>query len=72
MTEDHLLLLGKIEGQLNQVRKKQDRLETKFDGVDARLRKVETRSAVLGAGAGTVVSVGIALMIEKGKKTIGL
>lgn len=72
MTEDHLLLLGKIEGQLNQVLKKQDRLETKFDGVDARLRKVETRSAVLGAGAGTVVSVGIALMIEKGKKTIGL
>ena len=72
MTEDHLLLLGKIEGQLNQVLKKEDRLETKFDGVDARLRKVETRSAVLGAGAGTVVSVGIALMIEKGKKTIGL
>ena len=72
MGEDHILLLGQIKGQLDQVIKGQEETKTQLGSIDGRLRKVETRSTMLGAGAGALVSVGVALMIEKGKRTIGL
>lgn len=72
MGEDHILLLGEIKGQLDQVIKGQDETKAMVSSMDTRLRNVETRSTLLGAGAGALVSVGIALMIEKGKRTIGL
>lgn len=72
MTEDHILLLGEIKGKLDQMITGQDQIKEKVDGMDNRLRKVETRSTMLGAGAGAMVSVGIALAIEKGKHMIGM
>lgn len=72
MNEEHILLLGEIKGKLDQVISGQDETKKIVAGMDSRLRKVETRSTVYGAGAGAIVSIGIALMIEKGKRTIGL
>lgn len=72
MSEEIARLLGNIEGKLDMVIKDQGETKTMVRGIDTRLRKVETRSTLLGAGAGALVSVGVALMIEKGKRTIGL
>ena len=64
-------VLGHIEG--NSIwSSAEERMKDKIDSIDNRLRKVESRAAILGAGAGTVVSVGVALMIEQGKSTLGL
>ncbi|SFF13623.1 hypothetical protein [Nitrosomonas sp. Nm166] len=72
MNEEHILLLGEIKGKLDQVIQGQAEQNTQLSGIDKRLRKVETKSALTGALAGGMVSVGVALMIEKGKRTIGL
>jgi len=72
MSEEIAKLLGKIEGKLDMVISNQDRHSEKMDGMDGRLRHVETRSALVSAGAASIISVGIALAIEKGKRTIGL
>lgn len=72
MSHELARLLGNIEGKLDMVISGQDEMKDKISSIDNRLRKVETRAAVLGAGAGTVVSVGVALMIEQGKSTLGL
>lgn len=72
MSEEIARLLGKIEGKLDMVIANQETQGEKIDVMDTRLRKVETKSTMLGAGAGALVSVGVALMIEKGKRTIGL
>lgn len=72
MGEDHILLLGEIKGKLDRVLENQAEQKESISDMDSRLRKVETRSTMLGAGAGALVSVGVALMIEKGKRTIGL
>lgn len=70
--DEHALLLGEIKGKLDLVIANQDAQGTKLDGLDTRLRKVETRAALNGALSGGLVSVGVALMIEKGKKMVGM
>jgi hypothetical protein len=72
MTDEHMLLLGEIKGKLDLVIERQDEGNTRLDKLDNRLRKVETKSAINGAISGGLVSVGVALMIEKGKSLIGL
>ncbi|MBL8500678.1 MAG: hypothetical protein JNL77_08885 [Nitrosomonas sp.] len=72
MGEEHILLLGEIKGKMDRLLSEQAETKSMVTGMDNRLRKVETKSAILGAGAGALVSVGVALMIEKGKRTIGL
>lgn len=72
MSHELARLLGNIEGKLDMVISGNNEMKDKIDSIDKRLQKVETRAAVLGAGAGTVVSVGVALMIEQGKSTLGL
>ncbi len=72
MTEDHILLLGEIKGKLDQVIAGQTSTQEQLGRIDGRLRKVETRAAITGAVSGGLISVGVALMIEKGKRTIGL
>lgn len=72
MSEEIARLLGNIEGKLDMVIKDQGETKTMVAGMDNRLRRVEAKSAVLGAGAGALVSVGLAILIEKGKRTIGL
>ena len=72
MADEHTLLLGEIKGKLDLVISNQDAQGTKLDGLDNRLRRVETKAASYGAVAGGLVSVGIGLLIEKGKHTMGL
>ncbi len=72
MGDEHILLLGEIKGKMDRLLSEQAETKEMVVGMDSRLRRVETRSTVLGAGAGALVSVGVALMIEKGKRTIGL
>ncbi|AKH36887.1 MULTISPECIES: hypothetical protein [Nitrosomonas] len=72
MTDEHTLLLGEIKGKLDLMIERQDESNARLDKLDTRLRKVETKSAINGAVSGGLVSVGIALMIEKGKSLIGL
>lgn len=72
MTDEHTRLLGKIEGKLDMVIAGQDQTNKRLDGVDERLRNVEAKAALNGAVAGGMVSVGVALLIEKGKHIIGL
>lgn len=63
---DHVLLLGEIKGRLDHIQNDQGVLLRKLEQIDGRLRSVEARSAVHGAGAGAavalVVAVGTALI----------
>lgn len=81
--DEHILLLGEIKGQLGQVIENQktndekltrrfDAIDEKFDGFDTRLRTVEQKAAVTGALAGGMVSVAVAIAIEKLKVLIGV
>lgn len=72
MTEEQAQLLGEIKGKLDLVILNQRETNNKLGAMDGRLRRVETRSAITGAVSGGLVSVGIALMIEKGKHIIGM
>jgi hypothetical protein len=58
MSENTLNLVGKLEGKLDMVIGNGERMETKLDAIEERLRHVETRSAV-GAG---VISFVITLL----------
>lgn len=76
MSESHtrtqeLLLLGQIHGLVQALKDGQDRqnrrmdgFDTRFDGLDGRLRKVEQRAAVFGAASGGAMAVGTALLGE--------
>lgn len=81
--DEHILLLGEIKGQLGQVIANQktndekitsrfDAIDKKFNGFDTRLRTVEQKAAVTGALAGGMVSVAVAIAIEKLKVLIGV
>lgn len=72
MTDEHALLLGEIKGKLDLMISNQGETNERLDKMDNRLRKVETKSAINGAISGGLVSIGVALMIEKGKHIIGL
>lgn len=65
-------LLGEIDGKLQMVIDNQKKHGEQIGSIDSRLHKVEGKSAAFGAGAGALVSVGLAILIEKGKRTIGL
>ena len=49
-----------------------DVIDERFDQFDNRLRTVEQRGAIMGAFAGGLVSIGIALAIEKLKTLTGM
>ncbi|MCE7915407.1 MAG: hypothetical protein DYH15_12210 [Nitrosomonas sp. PRO4] len=72
MSHEIAQLLGEMKGKLEMVIANQEKHDSRFDAIDGRLRKVETKSAMMGALSGGLVSVGVALMIEKGKRTLGL
>jgi hypothetical protein len=72
-----LLLLGEIKGIVQGLRDgqaAQDRrmanIETAATSMDARLRKVEVRSATFGAVSGGVMGVGMALLVEVLKDSV--
>lgn len=75
--------LGQIEGHLDQIEKAQDSmkkdqkasqvaLNLRLDSIDQRLRKVEFKSAKLGAGAGFLSAVGVSVIAEWLRRNIGL
>lgn len=72
MSHEIAQLLGEMKGKLEMVIVNQEKHDSRFDAIDGRLRKVETKSAMMGALSGGLVSVGVALMIEKGKSALGL
>lgn len=72
MSDEQSRSLGRIEGKLDMLISQQTDTNTRLDTMDGRLRNVEMRAATNGAVAGGLVSVGVALLIEKGKRVIGL
>jgi len=72
MNDEHTLLLGEMKGKLDALHEKVDGLDSKIDGISDRVGSLETRGALHGAIAGGFMSVGIALLIEKMKKGMGL
>lgn len=65
MPNNNTLLLGEIKGKLEALASTVDSMDGKLDSIDSRVRTLETRAAGAGAIAGTIVSVGIAVIIEK-------
>lgn len=72
MSDEQSRSLGRIEGKLDMLIAQQGDTNMRLDKMDGRLRNVEMKAATNGAVAGGLVSIGIALVIEKGKRVIGL
>lgn len=64
--------LGRLDGKLDLVIANQGKQDKRLDDIDDRLRKVEVTAAKAGAISGTVVSVGIALIIEGFKNFLSI
>lgn len=72
MADEHTLLLGEIKGKLDLVIDGTERTNHRLDSIDGRLRHVERKAALNGAVAGSIVSVGMAIAIEKLKALTGI
>lgn len=76
MNADESRLLGEIKGKLDLVidgqAEQRATFETKLDGLDERLRKVENKAALNGAISGGIISIGMAIAIEKLKAVTGM
>lgn len=70
--DEHTLLLGEIKGKLEMLTDSVCDLADGTQRMDTRLGKLETRAAMHGAMAGGVISVGLALVIEKLKAFTGI
>jgi hypothetical protein len=64
---DQHFTLGRIDGKLDQVIQSQKSQDLQLNEMDARLRNVEVSAAKAGAISGTIVSVGMALIVESFK-----
>ena len=71
MDNNHLLMLGEIKGKLDGIEKKLDTHGKVTNSIDGRLRKVEQRSAVIGATSGGIMGLGVALIIQAIKQKTG-
>lgn len=72
MSDEHAMLLGEIKGKLDLVIAGQADTKEQLDNIDGRLRQVEQKAATHGALAGGVVAIGVSLLAEKLKRTIGM
>ncbi len=72
MGDEHTLLLGEIKGKVEAMDSKISDMQATTCSINERLLKLETQGAKHGAIAGGFVAVGIALLIEKMKKGMGL
>ncbi|MEW6416172.1 MAG: hypothetical protein AB1482_13075 [Pseudomonadota bacterium] len=70
--DEHSLLLGEIKGKLEMLTDTVGNLADGTQRLDERLGKLETRAAAHGALAGGLISVGLALIIEKIKSMTGM
>ena len=64
MEREELMLLGKMDGKLDQLSAHLNRQDERLDSIDERLRAVEQKAAITGAVSGGAMSVGMALLIE--------
>ena len=67
MERDELMLLGKIDGKIDDISRHLSRQDGRLDAIDDRLRVVEQKAAMTGAMSGGAISIGIALIIEGAK-----
>lgn len=70
--DEHALLLGEIKGKLDMLASNVGDLADGTQRLDDRLGRLETRAAAHGALAGGLISVGLALIIEKVKAVTGV
>ena len=70
--DDNTLLLGEIKGKLEALTRTVDGVDGKLDALSVRVGRLEIRSATHGAVAGGIVSVGMAILLEKIKRTMGM
>lgn len=72
MADEHTLLLGEIKGKLDTLIDAHHSHAEKLDSIDGRLRHVERKTVMHGAAYGALASVGMAILIEKIKRNIGI
>ncbi len=72
MPDEVMRAIGRIEGKLDALTENSKSNSVKLEGIDGRLRSVETRSATLGTIGGTVAGVGISLLIAAIREKLGL
>lgn len=71
MSEEIVRAIGRIEGRLTGIDRKLDGHTEKLDSIDGRLRNVEQRTAIHGAGAGAMAAVGVGILAEAVRRTLG-
>lgn len=71
MEREELLLLGRMDGKLDGIVDHLNRQDERLDKIDARLRTVEQKAAVIGAMSGGAMSLGVALIVEGVKNWLG-
>lgn len=62
MSNEVMLLLGEIKGELTGIKGGLARQDEKLDAIDNRLRGVEIKAAVSGSVAGGIMAVGVSLI----------
>lgn len=72
MTDEHTLLLGEIKGKLDSLTDTVTSMDGKVDKIDGRLQKVERSAAMHGAIGGGIAGVGLTLLAEKFKRSMGM
>ncbi len=70
--DKYTLLLGEIKGKLDALHTQVGGMDGKLDDVGKRVGRLEIKAASHGAMAGGFVAVGIAVITEKLKRTIGI
>lgn len=74
--QESAFLLGKLDGKLDSMistsKEQHLQLNSRLDGMDERLRKVEVTAAKAGAVSGSLVSIGIAFIAEGIKAALHL
>jgi len=70
MTEEIMRALGRIEGQIDGLKTTVTSIDAKQDKIDNRLRKVEVRGAINGAVTGSIMGVGVSLLVSGLTETI--
>lgn len=68
--------LGRMEGKIDQLIEAQASINNqntkRLDGIEERLRGVERGAVISGAVSGGIISIGMAIIIAKGKAVLGL
>ncbi|OQX12822.1 MAG: hypothetical protein BWK73_13995 [Thiothrix lacustris] len=72
MSDELNRALGRIEGKMDLLLDKEKEQDKKLEGIDARLRTVETKSAVYGTVGGTLAGVGVSLIVGTLKSKLGI